>query len=165
MIIIAIAIDGDASNQQSAGFNQFGAASEGSVELAYLIKRATASEPASYLVTWTGNERARITVIRVSGVITTGTAIDTIDVISTANIGASASSSPVPAITSTVIDTLAIATISVDGNGVQPGDVLTVQNGFVDEGTAGNNGGPKPPLVTVKVSNTGTAIYLTSKSS
>jgi len=139
IIIIAVALDGNAGNPQSTGFTQFGAASQGSVELAYLIKRATDSEPANYTVTWTGNERARITVIRVSGVVTTGAALDQVDVIGTANTG-TATSSPVPAITSTVIDTLAIATVAVDSTGVQGGDGLTVANGYVDEGTAGNGG-------------------------
>lgn len=140
MIVIAVTLDGNAGNPQSSGFTQFGVASQGSVELAYLIKRATDSEPANYTVTWTGNERARITVIRVSGVVTTGAAIDQVDVIGAANSGASGTSSPVPAITSTVIDTLAIATIAVDSTGVQSGDGLTVANGYVDEGTPGNSG-------------------------
>ena len=140
MIIIAVAIDGDAANPLSTGFTQFGVASQGAVELAYLIKRATSSEPANYTVTWTGNERARITVIRVSGVVTTGAAIDQVDVIGTAATGASGTSAAVPAITSTVIDTLAIATVSVDGTGIQTGDVLTDAQGYVDEGTADNNG-------------------------
>ena len=141
MIIIAVALDGDAGNPQSTGFTQFGVASQGAVELAYLIKRATASEPADYTVTWTGNERARITVIRVSGCPTTGTALDQVDVIGSANTGASGTSSPVPAIVSTVIDTLAIATIAVDGVGVVgPSDGLTIPNGYVDEGTAGTSG-------------------------
>ena len=140
MIVIVVAIDGNAANPQSSGFTQFGRISEGAVESFYLIKRATDSEPANYTVTWTGNERARISVIRVSGCPTNGTALDQVDVIGAGNTGASGTSSPVPAITSTVIDTLAICTIAVDGTGVQSGDGLTVLNGFVDEGTAGNSG-------------------------
>lgn len=139
MIVIIVAIDGDAANPQSAGFTQFGVASQGAVELAYLIRRATDSEPATYAVTWTGNERARISVIRVSGCPTTGTALDQVDVIGATNTG-SATSSSVPAIVSTVPDTLAICSIAVDGTGIQTGDGLTTPQGFVDEGTADNNG-------------------------
>lgn len=140
MIIIAVSLDGVDGNPQISGFARFGEASQGAVEHAYFIKRATDSEPANYTVTWTGNERARITVIRVSGCPTTGTALDQVNVISATATGASGTSVAVPAIASTVIDTLAIAMVTVDGTGVMPGDVLTDAQGYVDEGTTDNNG-------------------------
>lgn len=140
MIIIAVSLDGVDGDPQSTGFTQFGAASQGAVEQAYLIKRATDSEPANYTVVWTGNERARITVIRVSGCPTTGTALDQVDVIGAADMGAAGNSVAVPAITSTIIDTLAIAMVSVDRAGIQSGDGLSDAQGYVDEGIAGNGG-------------------------
>ncbi len=140
MIIIIVSIDGDAANPQSTGFTQFGQTSEGSTELYYLIKRATAAEPGTYTVTWTGTEAGRFTVLRISGVLTSGAAIDTIDVIGAGTTG-NATTAIVAAITSTEIDTLAICAVSVDSNVVDPADGFSDAQGFVVEG-APDSGGP-----------------------
>lgn len=140
MIIIVVAIDGDAANPQAPDFVQFGGTSEGDTELYYLIKRATASEPVTYDVTWTGAQAGRFTVLRISGVLQSGAAIDTIDVIGAGVIGLG-TTGPVAAITSTEIDTLAICAISVDSNVVDAADGFSDAQGFVEEGTSGSAGG------------------------
>jgi len=137
MIIIVVSLDGDAGNAQSSGFTQFGAVSEGTTELFYLIKRAGASEPGTYTITWTGNEVGRFSVFRISGVLTTGAAIDTVDVIGAANTG-NATTANVPAITSTEVDTLAFCAVSVDRNVVDAADGFSDAQGFVVEGTSGS---------------------------
>jgi len=139
MIIIVVSLDGDAANPQSTDFTQFGGTSEGNTELYYLIKRATASEPATYTVTWTGSEAGRFTVLRVSGVLQSGAAIDTIDITGAATTGTGTTAN-VAAITSTEIDTLAICAVSVDGNVVDSGDGFSDAQGFVVEGTPGSGG-------------------------
>jgi len=140
MIIIVVSLDGDAANPQSTGFTQFGQTSQGTTELYYLIKRATASEPATYTVTWTGSEAGRFTVLRISGVLQSGAAIDTVDITGAGATG-DATTANVPAITSTEIDTLAICAVSVDGNVVDAADGFSDALGFVVEGTPGSGGG------------------------
>jgi len=137
MIIIVVSLDGNAGNAQSTGFTQFGALSEVTTELFYLIKRATASEPATYTITWIGNEIGRFGLLRISGVVTTGAAIDQVNVIGVGTTG-DADTANVPAITSTVIDTLAICAVSVDRNVVDASDGFSDAQGFVVESTPGS---------------------------
>jgi len=139
MIIIVISLDGTEANPQSTDFAQFGEVSEGDTELYYLIKRATASEPTTYNVTWTGVEAGRFTVLRVSGVLQSGDAIDTVDIIGVA-ISDFDTTANVSAITSTEIDTLAICAVSVDANVVDGDDGFSDAQGFVVEGTPGSAG-------------------------
>lgn len=139
ILVIIVSLDGNAGDPISSGFTQFGYVSQGAIEHAYLIKRAGSSESANYTVTWMGNERARISVIRVSGCPITGTALDQVDEISAETTG-TATSALVPAIFSSIVDTLAIAVVTVDGTGIQSGDGLSDAQGYVDEGIAGNNG-------------------------
>lgn len=141
IVLMIISLDGvNGSPQADAdGFVTFAPASQGAVEHAFLIKRAGPSEPSTYTINWTGNERARVHVVRVSGCPTTGTALDQVDVNGAATTGTGVSSS-VSAIVSTVIDTLAIAVATVDGNAVDISDGLSDAQGYVDKGTSGNNG-------------------------
>jgi len=142
MVLIIVALDGVGSNLVSTGFTNVDNPQEtsGTCETFWLIKRATASEPGSYTVTWSGNERGRATVLRISGVVTSGTALDQVDVIGAQADATSGTAIFCPAITSTVIDTLAIAAVTVDGLGVAGGDGFDTPNGFVVEATPGNNG-------------------------
>ena len=140
MILIIVSIDGDAANVLSTGFTNVNDVSQGFCEQFWLIKRATDSEPSTYEITWTGNERGRATVLRISGCPTTGTALDQVDQIGTQADAASGTAIFCPAITSTVIDTLAIASCTVDGTGVQVGDGFDTPNGFVVVAIPGNNG-------------------------
>lgn len=141
MILMVIALDGIGSNLLSTDFTNVDNPQEATAcETFWLIKRATASEPGTYTATWTGNERGRAQLFRISGVVTTGSALDQVDVIGTQDDAASGTAIFCPAITSTVIDTLAIATVTVDGLGVVGGDGFNTANGFVVEGTSGNNG-------------------------
>lgn len=140
IVLIIFANDGDDGQVVSAGFAAVEDAQQGQVEQWMLIKRATDSEPASYNVDWAGNERGRCTILRISGCPLTGTALDQVDQIGTIADAASGSAIFCPAITSTVIDTLAIAGVAVDGTGVQAGDGFDTPNGFVVEATPGNNG-------------------------
>jgi len=141
IILILVHLDGDAGNVLSTGFDQFSVVSQGACETFWLRKRATASEPGTYTITWTGNERGRATVIRVSGCPTTGTALDQVDQIGTQADAATGTTIFCPAIVSTVIDTLAFAALTADSTGVQGGDGFTANNnGFTIDGTPGNNG-------------------------
>lgn len=140
MVLIIVSIDGDAANVLSSGFTNVNDVSQGACEQFWLIKRATASEPGTYTITWTGNERGRATVLRISGCPTTGTALDQVDQIGTQADAASGNAIFCPAITSTVIDTLAIASCTVDRLGIVAGNGFDTPNGFVVEGTPGNNG-------------------------
>jgi len=140
IILIIVSIDGDAANVLSSGFTNVNDVSQGACEQFWLIKRATASEPATYTITWTGNERGRATVLRISGCPTTGTALDQVEQIGAQADAATGTAIFCPAITSTVIDTLAIASCTVDSTGVQAGDGFDTPNGFVVEATPGNNG-------------------------
>jgi len=141
MVLIHVSLDGNGGNLQSVDFALVSNVQQATAcEQFWLIKRATASEPATYELTWTGNQRGRATVFRISGVPTTGTALDQVDVIGAQADAASGTAIFCPAITSTVIDTLAIAAISVDGTGVEAGDGFDTPNGFVVIGTPGNNG-------------------------
>ena len=141
MILMIIAIDGIGSNLISTDFaNVDNPQQVSACETFWLIKRATASEPGTYTVTWTGSERGRATLLRISGCPTTGTALDQVDVIGTQADAATGTAIFCPAITSTVIDTLAIASVTVDGTGVQAGDGFDTPNGFVVESTPDNNG-------------------------
>jgi len=140
IILIIVSIDGDAANVLSSGFANVNDVSQGSCEQFWLIKRATDSEPGTYEITWTGNERGRATVLRISGCPTTGTALDQVDQIGAQADAAAGTAIFCPAITSTVIDTLAIASCTVDALGIQAGDGFDTPNGFVVEATPGNNG-------------------------
>lgn len=141
MILMVIAMDGIGANLLSSGFTNVDNPQQGTAcETFWLIKRATASEPANYTVTWTSNERGRATLFRISGCPTTGTALDQVDVIGAQADAATGTAIFCPAITSTVIDTLAIAAVTVDSTGVQGGDGFDTPNGFVVEATPGNNG-------------------------
>ncbi|MCH6553560.1 MAG: hypothetical protein IH793_05310, partial [Acidobacteria bacterium] len=71
--------------------------------------------------------------------LTSGAAIDTIDITGAATTG-TATTAPVAAITPTEIDTLAICAVSVDFNVVQPDDGFSDAQGFVVEGTPGSGG-------------------------
>jgi len=140
MVLIIVSIDGADANLLSAGFTLVSNVQQGLCEQFMLIKRATDSEPATYTVTWTGNERGRATILRISGCPTTGTALDQVDQIGSQTDAALGTAVFCPAITSTVVNTLAIASCTVDSMGVQPGDGFDTPNGFVVEGTPGNNG-------------------------
>lgn len=141
MIIIVVSLDGVDANPQSTGFTQFGVVSESNTELYYLIKRATASEPATYTVTWTGNEAGRFTVLRISGVLQSGSAINTVDIIGVADAGEGTTANVI-AITSTEIDTLAICAVSVDGDVIDGLVDFDDAQGFGLEGLQGSSGGP-----------------------
>lgn len=143
ILLIIVSLDGDSGDAQSVGFEQFGAVSQSTTELFYLIKRAD-NESGNYNVTWTGNERGRFTIFRISGVRQVGNAIDAVDIIGVENIGA-ANTANVPAIISTEADTLAICAVSVDRNvvddtmGFSDAQGFTV-NGEPDSGFVGGAG-------------------------
>lgn len=141
IVLIIIALDGVDADLQSTGFTVVSNVqeTEGACEQFMLIKRATDSEPSTYTLTWTSTERGRATVLRISGCPTTGTAFDQVDQIGAQADDTSGIDMFCPAIISTVINTLAIAGISVDGTGVQLGDGFSTPNGFIVEGTPGNN--------------------------
>jgi len=140
IVLIIFANDGNQQNTVVSGFDLVLSAFQGAVEQWMFIKRATDSEPSSYLVDWAGNERGRCTILRISGCPLTGTALDQVDQIGSIDDAASGTSIFCPAITSTVIDTLAIAGVVADGIGIQGGDGFDTPNGFVVEATPGNNG-------------------------
>jgi len=140
MILMVIALDGVGANLLSAGFTNVDNPQHASeCETFWLIKRATDSEPANYTVTWTSNERGRATLLRISGCPTTGTALEQVDVIGAQADADSGNAIFCPAITSTVIDTLAIAAVTVDRLGIVAGDGFDTPNGFVVKGTPGSN--------------------------
>jgi len=140
IILIVFANDGNDGQVVSPGFALVSENPQGLVEQWMLIKRATDSEPAVYNVDWDGNQRGRCTIFRISGCPITGTALDQVDQIGTQADASSGTSIFCPAIVSTVIDTLAIAAVTVDSTGIQGGDGFDTPNGFVVEGTPGNNG-------------------------
>ena len=137
IILIVCSIDGDAANPTSTDFATLTSVSEGSVEMFVLWKRATGGDTGTYTVNWTGTEIGRFTTIRISGCITTG---DPWDVIGGATTSDSATTLICTALTSTVIDTLAIALLTANRNRVQADDGLTVANGFTEFSTSGNSG-------------------------
>lgn len=140
IILIVFYNDGNQQSTVVTGFDEVLGAFQGACELWMFIKRATDSEPSTYLVDWAGNERGRCEIFRISGCPTTGTALDQVDVIGNIADAGTGSSIFCPAITSTVIDTLAIAAVAVDGNSVGGGDGFDTPNGFGVIGTPGNNG-------------------------
>jgi len=141
MVVIFVSLDGTGANLLSAGFTNVSNVQEATAcEQFILIKRATDSEPATYTVTWTSNERGRATIFRISGCPTSGTALDQVDQVGAPASAATGTAIFCPAITSTVIDTLALAGLTADAQGVQAGDGFDTPNGFVIEGTPGNNG-------------------------
>jgi len=139
ILVVFVSMDGADAALTVDGFTSVSNVQQGLCEQFILIKRAGPSEPASYLAEWIGNERGRATMFRVSGCPTTGTAFDQVDQIGALDSGTSTAAF-CPAITSTVIDTLALAGLTADAFGVQAGDGFDTPNGFVVEGTPGNNG-------------------------
>jgi len=140
IVLIVFANDGVDGQVTSTGFDAVEDAQLQGIEQWMLIKRATDSEPATYLVDWEGNERGRCTILRISGCPLTGTALDQVDQIGSIADTNSGTAIFCPAIVSTVIDTLAIAGVAVDSTGIQGGDGFDTPNGFVVEATPGNNG-------------------------
>lgn len=102
-------------------------------------KRATASEPSTVNMTWTGNEQCRVVVLRISGAILTGDPIDIVGVIATAQ----ATNITAAAIISTVIDTLALANFVADSSRISASSFLSAVAGFTNETVVpGSSGGP-----------------------
>jgi len=137
LLFIIIALDGDAANPSASGFVQMPATSEGTVELYFLRKTAELADEskADYTVNWTGSQQGRFIMCRISGKIGTG-----IHIVGTGNTG-NATTAAVNAITTTVVNTLAIACCAVDRDRVDDADDLTIPNGFTEFQTSGSSGG------------------------
>ena len=165
ILLIWVACDGDASNPQcSSGgaFTQIGQISEGAVEGAFLWRRA-ASESGDYTVTWTGSEACRITMFRISGCVISGSPFD---VIGSGTTNAGSTTSTVTALTSTVIETLAIAVCAVDRNRVDAADGFSDAQGFTEVGTSGSSAGGANGVGTIcgqkdipSIGGTGTPVF------
>ena len=135
IILIVIALDGNAGAPTSANFANLLTTSEGSVEIHVLWKRATGSDSGVYTVNWTGKEDGRFVVIRVSGCIASG---DPWDVIAAGVTNAGSTTNAATEPTSTVIDTLMLGFCAVDRDRVDSGDI---PSGWTEIGTSGSSGG------------------------
>jgi len=139
IVLIVIAIDGDAANPEanSDGFATLTSTSEGAVELYFLWKRLSAVDSGTYTVNWTGNQQGVFYTVRISGCITTG---DPWDVISSAVTNSSTTNNIVNRLTSTVVDTLAFYAVAVDRDRVESGDTIT-GTGWTEVGSSVSSGG------------------------
>jgi len=130
-------MDGSPSTFAISGFTEFNVHDEGACSGRWLWKRAS-SESGNYSLTWSGSQQGRIIALRVSGCITSGSPID---VEGTANTNGGSTTLSVNALTSTVINTLAIGAVTVDRDRVDASDGLTVANGFSEIDCAGYSSG------------------------
>jgi len=135
IILILIALDGNAAFPTSANFATLLGVSQGAVEYFVLWKRATGADSGTYTVNWTGNQQGMFFVLRVSGCITSGNPWDVIaNTVSNSATTTNAAIEP----TSTVIDTLMIGGCAVDRDRVDSADE---PNGWTEVGTSASSGG------------------------
>lgn len=139
IIIIAMAFDGTGAVPTSTDFATITQAQNPNarVEITFLWKRSSGSEPANYTVSWTGSEQARFMTVRVSGCTTSG---DPWDVISSGVGNNASTTNVVDRLTSTVVDTLAFYGLACDRDRIDSGDTIT-GTGWGSISTSGSSGG------------------------
>jgi len=141
IILALVALDGTDGNPTGSG-NNSGAMTavqstdEGTVECEALWVRQGSTVDTTITINWTGSEECRVILARIAGAITTGSIID---VVGTGLTGSGTTATPVSS-ASTVVDTLFISFVSVDGAKVDDADTVT-GTGWTELGTSNNTGG------------------------
>jgi len=141
VVIIALALDGDAANANmdaETGWTRIVAVSEGAVELFVWYKRITnaAGEPSTWTVDWTGTEQGRFQSMRISGAVLSGDPTE----LGATNTGASVTSTALSFTTSNN-DQLAISIHAKDRDRIDVFDVIAGTGWTIEIGTPGSSGG------------------------
>jgi len=155
IILMCAAMDGSPTGFSNSGgitMTEFGLSAEGTVTLVYLIGRASGGETLQ-TITWTGSQQGRFETVRISGVETSGTPLEKVDVIGSASTGAGTTVTPTsPA--STADDTLYISNVAVDRDRVDSSDTVT-GTGWTEVNPSGSSGGANGAgLITGELSQT-----------
>jgi len=134
ILILIVSLDGTGANPTASGFTLIVSNDANGVDHAIFYKRAS-SESGNYTVNWTGSEQGYLTIYRISGCITTGSPVDQ----SPTGHQATGTGITVTGLTSTVIDTLALAFVTVDSQKVDGADTVS-GTGWTEIGVSQNRG-------------------------